>query len=104
MARPVELAAGAAMGTHERQFAAFFVVQVDVGIQASEGLGDLVDDLINQLVEVKDGTDFLSGLLQLEKLVYLIEMKRARVGGKRCREAWTGCHGSAPGKRLPNHR
>ena len=77
----VEFAAGAAMGAHQRQFAALLVVQVDVGIQTSEGTGDLVHHLIHQLVEIKDGADFLSGLLQLEEILHLIEIKGARVRG-----------------------
>ena len=52
VAGAVELAAGATMGTHQRQFAALLVVQVDVRIQTSEGVGDLVYDLINELIEV----------------------------------------------------
>jgi hypothetical protein len=50
------------------------VVQVDVRIQTSEGAGDLVYDLINELIEVKDRADFLSGLLQLEEILHLIQI------------------------------
>ena len=82
VAGAVELAAGAAMGAHQRQFAALLVVQVDVRIQTSEGAGDLVYDLINELIEVKDGADFLSGLLQLEEILHLIQIKQGRVRGK----------------------
>src|SRR6202167_1275190 len=46
VAGAVEFAAGAAVGTYQQQFAALLIVQVDVGIQASEGASDLVDDLI----------------------------------------------------------
>jgi hypothetical protein len=70
----MELAAGAAMGAHKREFTALLVVQVDVRIQASEGVGDLVDDLINELIEVKDRADFLSGLLELQEVLHLIQI------------------------------
>ena len=69
-----ELAAIAAMGARERQFAALWVVEVDVRIQTPEGAGDLVYDLIDELIEVKDGADFLSCRLQLEKILYLIQI------------------------------
>jgi hypothetical protein len=90
VARAVDFAAGAAVGTHQRQFAPLFVVQVNVRIQTSEGTSDLVYNLINQLVKVKDGADFLSGLLQLEEILHLIQIKQARVRGKWCCEVWTG--------------
>jgi hypothetical protein len=72
------------------------VVQVDVRIQTSEGAGDLVYDLINELIEVKDGADFLSGLLQLEEIFHLIRIKQGRVRGRPCCEVWTGCHKARP--------
>ena len=87
-----EVAATAAMSAHQRQFAALLVVQVDVRIQTSERTGNLVYDLIDQLIEVKDGADFLSGLLQLEKILHLIEIEQGRVRGRQCGEIWTGGH------------
>jgi hypothetical protein len=77
------------------------VVQIDVRIQTSKRTGNLVYDLINELIEVKDGADFLSGLLQLEEILHLIQIKRGRVRGRRCCEVWTGCHRvSAPNTEL----
>jgi hypothetical protein len=78
MTGAAKLAAAAAVSAHQGQFAALFVVKIDVRIQASEGMGDLVHDLIDEPVEVKDGADFLSGFLQLEKLLDLIEIKGVR--------------------------
>ncbi|MGA2103512.1 MAG: hypothetical protein ABSG34_20535 [Candidatus Sulfotelmatobacter sp.] len=74
VAGAVQLAAGAAVGAHQRQFAALLVVQIDVRIQTSEGAGNLVHDLINELIEVENGVDFLSGLLQLQKILHLIQI------------------------------
>src|ERR1035437_6977938 len=100
----MQVAAGAAMGARQQQFASLLVVQVDVRIQTSERTGDLVYDLINELVEVKDGANFLSCLLQLKEILHLIQIKEARVRGKRCREVWIGCHGSAPNTITYNQR
>jgi hypothetical protein len=84
--RAVDLAARAAMGAHQQQFAALLVVQVDVSIETAEGTGDLIDDLIDKLVEVKDRVDFLRGPLQLEEIIHLIEIEGSRVRGKEYRE------------------
>jgi hypothetical protein len=67
-------------------------VQVDVRIQASEGAGDVVYDLIDELIEVKNRADFLRGLLQLEEILHLIQIQQRRVRRRRYREVWTGGH------------
>jgi hypothetical protein len=77
VAGAVHFAACTAMGARKRQFATLFVVQVDVRIHTSERSGYLVHNLIHELVEVKNRADFLSGLLHLEKIFHLIQVKIA---------------------------
>ncbi len=43
--------------------AVLFVVQVDAGFQATEGVHDFVHDAVDELVEIKNRGDFLRGLL-----------------------------------------
>ena len=98
--RAAQFASGATVGADQRQLAALLVVQVDVRIKASKRPGNLVYDLVDELIEVKDGADFLGSLLQLEEILHLIKHKQGRVRGSGCGGVWTGCHGSAPGMLL----
>ena len=53
------------------QFAMRFVVQIEIGLHASECAGDVVYDVIDQLVEIKNGGDLPRPFLQLEEMFNL---------------------------------
>src|SRR5262249_47737750 len=61
------------------ELAPFFIVQVNIRFQAPERTCHVVDDLIDQLVKIKNGTDLLSPLLHFQQVFYLIGIKRTRV-------------------------
>ena len=54
-------AASSHSGQHH--LAALFVVQVDAGFQAAEGMRHFVDNAVDELVEIENRRDFLRGLL-----------------------------------------
>ena len=60
---------GATTHAGKLQFAAFFVMQVKVRFDATECAGNVVYDLVDQKIEVEDGSDLRDPLLQLEQVL-----------------------------------
>ena len=65
------------------QFAMRFVVQIEIGLHASECAGDVVYDVVDQLVEIKDGGYLPRPLLQLEEMFDLFGVYGADADGIR---------------------
>ena len=64
----------AAMNASRFQFAAIGVVQIKIGLHASECARHVVHDVIDQLVEIENGGDLARPFLQLEKMFDLLRM------------------------------
>jgi hypothetical protein len=65
----------------EHHLSARLVVQVDPGLDAAEGTGYIIHNVVNELVEVEDRSYFLSRFLQLLQLLDLIGAQRANRDG-----------------------
>ena len=66
----------AAMNAGRFQFAMLFVVQIEIGLHATECARHVVHDLVDQFVEVEDGSDLPRPLLQLEEMFDLLRGAR----------------------------
>src|SRR5207248_11414891 len=84
----------------ENQFRARLVMEINIRFHAPERSSNLVDDFVDELIEIEDRGDLLSGLLQLKQLFDLLELQ---VTGVEVIRAWyrgAGGHGSSQGSRF----
>src|ERR1700728_5139774 len=70
----------ATMHAVEHHLSARLVVQVDAGFKAAEGTGNVVHDVLDELIEIEDRSDLLGGFLQFLKFLNLSVELRARRG------------------------
>src|SRR5580704_10322166 len=63
----------ASVYTGEYHLPALFIVQVDAGLYTAEGTRHVIHDVVDEGIEVEDGSDLLRRLLQLLQFLYLIE-------------------------------
>jgi hypothetical protein len=62
----------ATVHARHHQVPALFVVQIDACLYAAEKLGDFIDNAVDQLVEIENRRDPLSGLLHTLKVFHQI--------------------------------
>jgi len=73
----------------EDEFFAIRFVEIDVCLDESEGERDLINDAVDELIEIEQGTDSLRGFLQPEEIVDHgggLRMRGGMRGGLRRRE------------------
>src|SRR6202020_2617918 len=61
---------GTAVDATHYHLSASFVVKIDAAFQKAEGMGYLVHDVIDKLIEVENWADFLRSLLQFLQVFY----------------------------------
>ena len=83
---------GTAVDAAHHHFSASFVVKIDAAFQQAEGMGYVVHDVVDELIEVENRADLLRSLLQLLQAFYLAVELRPRRGNSSNKFAGRG-HG-----------
>src|ERR1700677_2864196 len=62
---------GTTVHAAHHHFSASFIVKIDGGLQKTEGMRYLIDDIVNQLIEIENRTDLMRSLLEFLQALYL---------------------------------
>jgi hypothetical protein len=65
------------------QFAVVFVMEIEIGFHATERASHVVHDLIDEFVQIEDGSDLPRPLLQFEEMLYLLQREGTELAGIR---------------------
>jgi hypothetical protein len=66
------VAGAAAVDTGKNDLIMAVIAKINVGFDTSEGDRDIVYDLVDELVEIEDGADFLGCFLHAKQVINLI--------------------------------
>src|SRR5580693_77278 len=83
---------GASADRGSYHLAACLVVKINIGFQASERLGSIVHNLVDELVKIKNRGDLLGGLLQLQQVLYLHGLQGSEASRSKARDRRRGSH------------
>ena len=64
----------AAVDSGQHHLLALFVMQINAGFDASEGVGHIIHNLVDELVEIENRSNFLSRFLQRSAVLRLARL------------------------------